>query len=299
MSNNRTLRIFFIGSVALSEKLLEKLVASGADIVGVATREQSTFNADFADLRLLAEKNDIPTIYTIDINAPSTLKRIQATNPDIIFCFGWSQLIKAPLLELAPMGVVGFHPSLLPENRGRHPIIWALALGLETTGATFFFMDEGADSGPIFSQERIAISCEDEAASLYSKVEESALRQLVTFLPRLAERTHTQQPQNHALSNVWRKRGKEDGCIDFHATSLSIRNLVRALTRPYIGAHVMFLDQEIKVWRAEKAPYELSNIEPGKVLSVECRTITVKTSDGAIRLVEHEFDPLPITGMYL
>ena len=29
------------------------------------------------------------------------------------------------------MGVVGFHPALLPNNRGRHPLIWAKALGLD------------------------------------------------------------------------------------------------------------------------------------------------------------------------
>ena len=26
------------------------------------------------------------------------------------------------------MGVLGYHPTKLPKNRGRHPLIWALAL---------------------------------------------------------------------------------------------------------------------------------------------------------------------------
>ena len=52
------------------------------------------------------------------------------------------------------MGILGYHPSLLPFNRGRHPIIWALALGLKETGSTFFFMDENADTGDIVSQKK-------------------------------------------------------------------------------------------------------------------------------------------------
>ena len=37
------------------------------------------------------------------------------------------------------MGVLGFHPSELPKNRGRHPLIWALALGLKKSASTFFY----------------------------------------------------------------------------------------------------------------------------------------------------------------
>lgn len=36
------------------------------------------------------------------------------------------------------MGVLGYHPAKLPQNRGRHPLIWALALGLKKSASTFF-----------------------------------------------------------------------------------------------------------------------------------------------------------------
>ena len=64
-----------------------------------------------------------------------------------------------------------FSPGLTPQNRGRHPIIWTLALGLCETGSTFFFMDEGADSGDILSQKKITILPEDNAGSLYQKLQ--------------------------------------------------------------------------------------------------------------------------------
>ena len=81
--------------------------------------------------------------YVDDVNSKDNYNWIKSLNPDIIFCFGWSNLLKKDILTLAPMGVLGFHPSKLPQNRGRHPLIWALALGLKKSASTFFFMDEG------------------------------------------------------------------------------------------------------------------------------------------------------------
>jgi len=45
--------------------------------------------------------------------------------------FGWSNLIKKELLNLTKWGVVGYHPTKLPFNKGIHPLIWTLALRLK------------------------------------------------------------------------------------------------------------------------------------------------------------------------
>ena len=97
--------------------------------------------------------------------------------PDAIYCFGWSHLLSQEVLRAAPLGCVGYHPALLPWNRGRHPIIWALALGLSQTGSTFFLMDEGADTGDILSQRTVPIEDEDDAGTLYEKLKAVACNQ--------------------------------------------------------------------------------------------------------------------------
>ena len=86
------------------------------------------------------------------------------------------------------MGVLGFHPTKLPQNRGRHPIIWSLALGLKKSASTFFFMDEGADSGKILSQKNFEILDSDDAQSLYDKFVNIALLQIENFLPQLKKK---------------------------------------------------------------------------------------------------------------
>jgi len=293
------MKILFVGTVEFSYKALEKLIELKAELVGVCTKDKSNFNSDFADLTPLCKENKIPYKFVDDINSKENIKWINTLNPDIIFCFGWSSLIKKELLNLPIMGVVGYHPASLPQNRGRHPLIWALVLGLNQSASTFFFMQEAADDGDILSQEEFEILYEDDAKSLYNKVSKRALNQIEDFLPKLQNNSFQRIKQNHDKSNIWRKRGKVDGKIDFRMTSNAIYNLVRALTKPYVGAHIEYNGQDVSIWKVEEIEYDKDNIEFGKVLENDGNTITVKTYDKAIKIIEHNFKELPKAGEYL
>ena len=86
-------------------------------------------------------------------------------------------------------------------------------------------------------------------------------------------------------------------------SSRAISNLVRALTTPYIGAHISINNTDCKVWRVDIIHCEenLQNIEPGRVVSVnyDNQYFDVKSYDGLIRVVEHDIDDLSIIGEYL
>jgi len=270
-----------------------------ADVVGVCTLEDSKFNSDHCDLTDLSMSNMIKVKYTKNINSEENIEWIKSLDPDIIFCFGWSQLLKKEILNLAPLGVLGFHPAALPANRGRHPLIWAIILGLEEPASTFFFMDDGADSGDILSQRKIQIKGDDDASSLYHKMTITALAQIEQFLPKLISGDFKIMKQDHKISNVWRKRSASDGKIDWRMSSSSIHSLVRGLAKPYVGAHFNLNDKAIKVWKTEILINTDKNIEPGKVLSIDKKGIVVKTGDNAIRLIKIEPALKIIKGNYL
>jgi methionyl-tRNA formyltransferase len=83
-------------------------------------------------------------------------------------------------------------------------------------------------------------------------------------------------------------------------SSRGIYNLVRSITKPYVGAHFVLNGHEYKVWKVRELSVEgVANIEPGKVLSVnQDGTVDVRVFDGAIRLLE--FDHFAInTGDYI
>ena len=279
------MNIVFIGCVDFSARCLESLIRLNAKIVGVCTLETSLANADHVDLTPIAEQNSIPICYATDINSAQTIAWIRELAPDVIFCLGWSRLIKEEVLQIPPMGVVGFHPAALPKNRGRHPIIWSLVLGLDETASTFFIMDEGADSGDILSQRPVNIMLDDNASSLYTRVTGTAIAQIEEFLPRLIARTYYLYPQDHSLANNWRKRGAHDGQVDWRMSAKSIYNLVRGLSHPYVGAHFMHRGAEIKVWECKIVTGTPDHIEPGKILRLGESGPIIKTGEGAVELI--------------
>jgi len=293
------MRIIFIGSVDFSAHMLQKLISLQAEVVGVCTKIPDNKQSDLKDLSKIAHQHNIACCVTNDINDTATRNWIKDLNPDIIFCFGWSALIKKELLTLPPMGVLGYHPTKLPKNRGRHPLIWSLVLGLTQSGSTFFFMQEGADNGDILSQKDFVISYEDDAQTLYNKVITLAIQQLEEFLPQLQKNHYPRIPQNHQEANIWRKRSYKDGMIDFRMHSHSIYNLVRALSHPYPGATIRYKEEDIKIWKVKEVMLDIPNIEPGKVLYNTNNTLLVKTADAAVEILEHEFITLPKQGEYL
>lgn len=295
------MKILFIGCVESSYVFLNVLIKNKASIAGVITKEKSSFNADFRDITPLCKNNNIPYIYVNSVNDDNSIDFIRRCEPDIGYCFGWSQLIKDNVIDLFPKGVVGYHPAALPNNRGRHPIIWALALGLKETASSFFMIDKTADTGDIVSQRKVDILYEDDANSLMKKLLDEGMKQLIELTDDLERGTVSAISQNPTQGNVWRKRGKIDGQIDWRMSSKTIYNLVRALTKPYVGAHFIVDDREIKVWKVREIiclDGKYDNIEPGKVLFVTENSFTVKTGDNLLEVIDYESIEISV-GEYL
>lgn len=300
---NAPLRVALIGCVASSQVALRTLLdidGSRVQLVGVITRRGSSFNSDYFDLASTAREHNIPVLYGEDLQTDAQqadwLRKLQV---ELVFTIGWSRLLRSDILSVPSRGVIGFHPAALPANRGRHPLVWALALGLTETASSFFLMGPGTDDGPIVSQYEVPITVTDNAKTLYEKISALIPYQITEILDGFLDGTLIPAPQQESGANYWRKRGINDGQIDWRMGAMGIYNLVRALSKPYPGAHFMVNEQIVKVWRCAIELSSFNNLEPGKVLRVEGREVVIKTGDRAIRLLEHEFIDLPLVGDYL
>ena len=297
------MKIVFIGCVNFSETMLECVLGIDCvEIVGIVTKRYSKFNADFCSLIPLANKNKIPYfLYDVQNSDEQLCSWVRNRDPDVIYCFGWSHLLKEDLISVPKIGVIGHHPSLLPKNRGRHPVIWALALGLEFTASSFFFIDPGVDSGDLLDQMPVDINFDDDASTLYQKITIVAMKQIKELSRSLDAGTFICVKQDMSQATTWRKRYKADGCIDWRMSCLSIHNLVRALTHPYVGAHCVYKDKEIKIWKIKIMYKGLPDVEPGKIIDLDLdnNDIYIKCGDGVLCIYDHEFKSLPEIGTYL
>ena len=245
------MRILFIGCVKSSFYFLKAVQEqTSAEIIGVVTKVKSNYNADHVSLHPFCEENNIDWIDYKD--SAQLLQWIKEKNPDVIYCFGWSYLLPKEVYTLPKLGAVGYHPTLLPQNRGRHPIIWTIALGLKETGSTFFYLSDTPDSGPILSQQKVKIDEFETAATLYEKLLSIGSEQVVEMTEAIQNTSIKPRIQNEYYASYWRKRGKKDGEVDWRMSAKSIINLINALTKPYVGAHFVYKGKDIIIWQARK-----------------------------------------------
>lgn len=286
------MKIIFVGTVKLSEVILKEIINfskfnNSQFKIKVITSKNNRLNSDKVDLTKLCLKNKIEIFRTDEINSKKSYEEIKIFKPDIGFCVGWSQLINEKIIRIPKKGFIGYHPSLLPQNRGRHPLIWALNLGLKQTGSSFFFLKKNADSGNIISQKKIKINFSDNAETLYKKMINTALSQIDYILRKLKNSKINSKKQNNKKSNYWRKRSEKDGVIDFRMSNNFIYNLVRALHKPYPGAYFFFKEKKIKVWKVKLLNNQnYKNIEPGRVIKLtKKKNPIVKCGENCIELL--------------
>lgn len=93
---------------------------------------------------------------------------------EFIFLAWWPKIIPDYIIDAPTVGVVNFHPSFLPHNRGKNYNFWTL---VENTpfGVTLHFVDRGIDSGDIIFQSRMSKNWEDTGETLYYKAKEKML----------------------------------------------------------------------------------------------------------------------------
>ena len=297
----RPLRVVFFGHVRYSSTALQRVLElPDVDVAGIVTRRSCPSHADFCCLTPIADAAHVPSLAVDDLPQDRWADWIRDRRPDVGYAIGWSTILEPVVLAVPKLGIIGYHQTLLPRNRGHHPIVWALALGLSETGSTFFFLDEGIDSGDIVSQRRVPILPDDDAGTLYEKLTRVAIEQIAAFSADLANGHLRRIPQDQARATVWRRRCHDDGEVDWRMTASAIHDLVRALTHPYVGAHAMFRGRAVKIWKTAPRDVETPrDLEPGRVLAVNERRFTVRCGDGALEILDHELEPIPEVGRCL
>lgn len=85
---------------------------------------------------------------------------------------GFMRVIKSRLLHAFTGRIVNIHPSLLPAFPGLEAGRQALEAGVNETGCTVHFVDEGVDSGPVIVQRKVPVLAGDTVETLMNRIHE-------------------------------------------------------------------------------------------------------------------------------
>lgn len=170
-TNDDKLRIAIIGQSNFAADVLELLIESGYNVVGVFTIPDKGIREDI--LATTAKEHDIP-VFKISlwrrkgVALPEVLdqyKSVNATLNVLPFC---SQFIPMEVIN-APIGSVCYHPSILPRHRGASAISWTLIEGDENAGFSIFWADDGLDTGPLLLTKQCDVESDDTLDTIYKR----------------------------------------------------------------------------------------------------------------------------------
>lgn len=285
------INIVFIGCVQFSRTVLIELLNQNVNITGICTKKKNIFNADFSDLSDLAKAKNIPYIFWKNKCDKEMYSWIKRKKPDFIFCIGWSNIISKKILNLAKYYSIGYHPLDINKYKGRHPIIWAIILGLKKISPTFFVMSKFADTGKILSQKNFVLKSSHNSSYVYGKLKLVAKEQVSDVIKKIIKNknkikfNHSELKKKFNEGFFLRKRSFNDGQIDWRMSAKSIQRLINALSKPYSYASFTYGGKNFKV-KSVKIVRTKVKEEPGKVILLKGKKPIIRTGENAIKLID-------------
>jgi len=285
-------RVVLIGAVHECLPAFEALRESAdCDLVGVVTLEAAAAQqvSGFVGLDRFAADHDIPTVLVSDVNESWAVTKIRELKPDLIAVVGWTRLIGDELLELPSRGVVGFHASLLPKNRGRAPVNWAIIRGETETGNTMMLLDSGVDTGRIVDQAATPIYVDDTCATVYDRVAEMGAAMLRRNMRALLDGTAQPRVQDSAQATHLPKRVPAMGVTDWRRSPGAVYDWIRAQTVPYPGAFTTLRGEKLTIWNASLPVRTRWSGGPGEILAVDGEGLWIGCGSGSLHITQVGF----------
>jgi len=186
------------------------------------------------------------------------------------------------LLAWPRLGSVNIHASLLPAYRGAAPIHRAVMDGVDRTGCTIFFLDNGIDTGGMIMQEAVDVGPDETTGEVYERLRTLGADMIVRAADQIERGEARPVPQDGSLATAAPKIFEGDRVIHFDRDSLVVHNHVRGMS-PFPCAFTTLDGQRFRIYRTRNAPDVVGKageiILQGERCFVGCRTGSVELLD--------------------
>lgn len=284
-------RIVFLGTGDIALPAFRWLLASPTQPVALVTQPDRPAGRHrelkAPAIKLLAAEAGVAVLQPEKVREAAELEAIEALKPDLIVVMAYGQILPQRLLDMAPLGCVNLHASLLPKYRGAACIQAALDAGDAETGMTLMHVIRQLDAGDVILSKRIPIGPRDTGGTLHDRLAEAAVEALAEGLPQLLDGSAPRIPQDDlGESSHIPKLGRDDGRIDWSGSASRIERRLRAYD-PWPGCSTSFHGRRLKVFPFAEVIEGEGN--PGEVFESEGRVV-VTCGDGALVLEDVQSD---------
>ncbi len=259
------MRIALIGQAAFAEKVLHELHARGEEVVHVYAPPDSGGRPD--PLKTKALELGLPLSEPASFKGEEIYRQFQALHADLAILAFVTLIVPERVLYTPRLKSICFHPSLLPRHRGASAINWAIIQGDSETGITWFWPDQGIDTGPILIQKRVPIGENDTVGSLYfNRLFPLGVESLFEALDLIRSAKAPAIAQDESLATYEPPCRDEHAAIDFNQHARQVHNLIRGCD-PQPGAFAVYEGKRVRLYDAVLEP-GLSSGAVGEIVSI-------------------------------
>lgn len=275
-------RIVFMGTPAFSVPILEALIKSNYDVIGVVTQPDRPVGRKkvmtYSPVKEAALNYNIPVLQPEKISGSEEMEKIIEWKPDLIVTAAFGQFLPTRLLEVPKFGSINVHASLLPKYRGGAPVHYALIKGEKETGISIIYMEKKMDAGDILAQRSLTITKQDDVGTLFERLSIMGRDLLIEIIPALLKGEVNPIPQDEDKVTFSPNIKREEERIDWYKTAEEIDYQVRGM-RPWPGAYTILNGNRIKIADVTPLTDNFYQEEPGTITEIQKDSLVVMCGD--------------------
>ena len=262
------MRIIFAGTPEAAVPTLRALLSSSHEVALVITRPPARRGRGKtmhpSPVAEVAAQAGVELLETTTLKTPEIGERLAEVGADLGVVVAYGGLVPPAVLAMPTHGWVNLHFSDLPRWRGAAPVQWAIREGDPTTASCVFTLEEGLDTGDVYSRVEVPIGRESAGELLPSSSAST------TAIPQRTEGITHARRLEHA-----------DGYVSFTHDAAHEDRVIRSVT-PNPGAYTV-LPGRARMKLGVATPVERDDLEPGQ-LEVTKKQVTVGCARGALVL---------------
>ncbi len=280
------MRVLLMSTPEFGIPTLHALIDHQYDVVGVVCQPDKPagrgLRVTAPAMKQEALGRGVPVFQPASLGAAEVRRELGATRPDLILVAAYGKFIPDAIIDLAPLGALNLHPSLLPRWRGACPVPAAILAGDRETGVTVHFVVNEMDAGAVLAQAAMPLTGHDRTPDVMARLAVlGADLYLATIEGWLAGRI-VPQTQDHTQA-IWCDRmTKAHGRLDWAQPADLLARRVRALD-PWPGTFTTWRGAILRIRSAEPWSTWQGDLPPGQVFRA-ADDIAVATGRGALIL---------------
>ncbi len=285
------MKIVFFGNADFGCNVIDGLVSSKHDIVGVVTNKDKKSGRNLrlsqTPIKKKALSLGLNLIEQDDLKESMFINQLKEISADLFIVIAYKILPKE-IYQIPVLGSINLHASLLPAYKGAAPIQRAIINNESYTGLSSFFLNESIDGGELIFQSKVDIDKNDTFKEVWTKLYIDSSDFILETLELIENKEKRLIKGCPLIESYASKIKKTELKIDWNEKNTLVHNKIRAFS-PYPSMYTVFNGKRLKILKSRIISDNINSRISGEVFAENSRLL-VKCGVGALEILSLQPD---------